>query len=713
MSTSHVVDVETSPPCPPQPPPQEPTDDPSTHTSGPSSPNMKTVASVEEAPTSESNGSSSPEPPDSCNNVVGGVTTLFGDWPHRVAEWQTAEQLTRLRHEVGDRKQLQTVELCVVCGDRASGISNAFFFLEDCNHGGNGGSEPITFKEYKLVTNHQSARVRISANEKSEIVDDNYLGQEKGRTSNAFFFLEDCNHAGNGGSEPITFTEDKLVTNHQSALVRISANEKSEIVDDDYLGQEKGRTDSYFSFEECNVDAGRHYGAISCEGCKGFFKRSIRKQLGYTCRGSRDCEVNKHHRNRCQYCRLQKCLAMGMRTDCECLTKYVSHPAVQSERKPVESKEKVSPFTPAQRGMFKRKSAEEETTVAPVEKESPKSQNSHDHSSDLTTLAHVVTSLAVKNEPSEEEWQKDKDISKAFDTIAKVAGADATFSLQTESEDSESLFEIEGPLLMEFHANFHLRIPSPGSGTSYLNVHYICESASRLLFLSVHWARSIHAFQLLRSEVQMALVKGSWSDLFTLGLAQCSQALSLATILSAIGSHLNASVQQEKCPIYIFLDNPPTPCPDKLSATRVKEVTDHIGKLQAFVNSLLRLQVDDHEFAYLRALALFSQDHQPGARQVEKFQEKAYQELRAYIQQSFPANNDRFPKLLLRLMSLRSLSAAITEELFFAGLIGNVQIDSIIPYILKMEANEPPSCSARTPVTTAATSNPPAPFSPS
>jgi len=62
---------------------------------------------------------------------------------------------------------------------------------------------------------------------------------------------------------------------------------------------------------------GRHYGAISCEGCKGFFKRSIRKQLGYACRGSKICEVTKHHRNRCQYCRLQKCLLMGMRSDCE------------------------------------------------------------------------------------------------------------------------------------------------------------------------------------------------------------------------------------------------------------------------------------------------------------------------------------------------------------------------------------------------------------
>jgi len=61
--------------------------------------------------------------------------------------------------------------------------------------------------------------------------------------------------------------------------------------------------------------SGRHYGAISCEVCKGFFKRSVRKQLSYVCRANQDCEVTKHHRNRCQFCRLQKCLTMGMRAD--------------------------------------------------------------------------------------------------------------------------------------------------------------------------------------------------------------------------------------------------------------------------------------------------------------------------------------------------------------------------------------------------------------
>ncbi|XP_071824708.1 hepatocyte nuclear factor 4-gamma-like isoform X3 [Apostichopus japonicus] len=66
---------------------------------------------------------------------------------------------------------------------------------------------------------------------------------------------------------------------------------------------------------------GKHYGASSCDGCKGFFRRSVRKNHQYTCRFQRGCTVDKDKRNQCRYCRLRKCFRAGMKKE-----------AVQNER---------------------------------------------------------------------------------------------------------------------------------------------------------------------------------------------------------------------------------------------------------------------------------------------------------------------------------------------------------------------------------------------
>ncbi|KAM9783739.1 retinoic acid receptor alpha-B-like [Syngnathus typhle] len=58
--------------------------------------------------------------------------------------------------------------------------------------------------------------------------------------------------------------------------------------------------------------SGYHYGVSACEGCKGFFRRSIQKNMAYTCHRDKVCVINKVTRNRCQSCRLQKCLDVGM-----------------------------------------------------------------------------------------------------------------------------------------------------------------------------------------------------------------------------------------------------------------------------------------------------------------------------------------------------------------------------------------------------------------
>nr|XP_047917063.1 nuclear receptor subfamily 2 group C member 1 isoform X9 [Anser cygnoides] len=486
--------------------------------------------------------------------------------------------------------------------------------------------------------------------------------------------------------------------------------------------------------------SGRHYGAVTCEGCKGFFKRSIRKNLVYSCRGTKDCVINKHHRNRCQYCRLQRCIAFGMKQD-----------SVQCERKPIEvSREKSSNCAASTEKIYIRKDLRSPLAATPTfvtDNETARSTgllesgmfvNIHQSGikseptvlmtpdkveacqGDLSTLANVVTSLANLGKSKDmsqsstelsmieslsngdaslpelqQEEQASSDVTRsrcptsrdtkdgiesmAFDTLAKALNPGESAACQNSDsvegsvqliggETSMNIVEIEGPLLSDAHVAFRLTMPSPMP--EYLNVHYICESASRLLFLSMHWARSIPCFQALGQDNSISLVKACWNELFTLGLAQCSQVMNVANMLAAFVNHLHSSLQQ-----------------DKLPTDRGKLVMEHIFKLQEFCNSMVKLCLDGYEYAYLKAIVLFSPDHSglENVVQIEKFQEKAYMEFQDYVTKAYPDDTYRLSRLLLRLPALRLMSAAITEELFFAGLIGNVQIDSIIPYILRME----------------------------
>uniref|UniRef100_A0A8C5W948 Retinoic acid receptor RXR n=1 Tax=Microcebus murinus TaxID=30608 RepID=A0A8C5W948_MICMU len=102
--------------------------------------------------------------------------------------------------------------------------------------------------------------------------------------------------------------------------------------------------------------SGKHYGVYSCEGCKGFFKRTVRKDLTYTCRDNKDCLIDKRQRNRCQYCRYQKCLAMGMKRE-----------AVQEERQrgKERSENEVESTSSASEDMPVEKILEAELAVEP------------------------------------------------------------------------------------------------------------------------------------------------------------------------------------------------------------------------------------------------------------------------------------------------------------------------------------------------------------
>ncbi|XP_054169171.1 vitamin D3 receptor-like [Oppia nitens] len=60
---------------------------------------------------------------------------------------------------------------------------------------------------------------------------------------------------------------------------------------------------------------GYHFGAISCDSCKSFFKRNFSKYKDkYKCYLGGKCVVEIKTRTNCKKCRLDKCLAAGMST---------------------------------------------------------------------------------------------------------------------------------------------------------------------------------------------------------------------------------------------------------------------------------------------------------------------------------------------------------------------------------------------------------------
>lgn len=336
---------------------------------------------------------------------------------------------------------------------------------------------------------------------------------------------------------------------------------------------------------ECVVcgdkSSGKHYGQFTCEGCKSFFKRSVRRNLTYTCRGSRQCPIDQHHRNQCQYCRLKKCLKMGMRRE-----------AVQRGRVPPTQ----HPF-PGQ-----------------VTWANGDPLNGH------TYLSSFI-SMLLRAEP--------------------------------------------------YPTSRYGQCMQPNN---IMGIENICELAARLLFSAVEWARNIPFFPELQITDQVALLRVSWSELFVLNAAQCSMPLHVAPLLAAAGLHASP-----------------------MAADRVVAFMDHIRIFQEQVEKLKTLHVDSAEYSCLKAIVLFSSDRKPepvpsqrpavngynacglsDATHIENIQEKSQCALEEYVRSQYPNQPTRFGKLLLRLPSLRTVSAQVIEQLFFVRLVGKTPIETLI-----------------------------------
>ncbi|XP_043221625.1 orphan steroid hormone receptor 2-like isoform X4 [Amphibalanus amphitrite] len=429
--------------------------------------------------------------------------------------------------------------------------------------------------------------------------------------------------------------------------------------------------------------SGRHYGVVSCEGCKGFFKRSIRKQLGYQCRGTKDCEVTKYHRNRCQYCRLQKCLSMGMRSDCK-ESRNSSGYSRAADPAPAAAAGDQQAASPALIGTPR-------DTTGSARRTSPDMSNPRFTLQDRinsimessvvqrgygkTTTGFFTESgngsvspsgdgdpLALGGEPAAQDA-----VTRAVDRLTASMAAD---ELPAKPEPEEPL--PDGPLLPEASLTFNV---APPPAQARLDSAYITEIGSRVLISVLGWARGVPAFAALAGDVQESLARARWTELFVLGLFECRETLGLARLLSAVASHLSSTVHERRTQV-----------------GRLRMVTQHLYMIQEFVSALRRLSPSAAELAHLRAIVLFQPDGQePAARpHLRRLTAAATAGLRE--QCGTPA---RLHQLLLRLPALRGMSPLAVDHLFFPEIpltgpvsANQARIEELLPHIIRGDADD-------------------------
>ncbi|XP_068084382.1 photoreceptor-specific nuclear receptor-like [Anabrus simplex] len=431
--------------------------------------------------------------------------------------------------------------------------------------------------------------------------------------------------------------------------------------------------------------SGKHYGVPSCDGCRGFFKRSIRRNLDYVCKENGRCVVDVTRRNQCQACRFNKCLQVNMKRD-----------AVQHERAPRNS------FPHQQHSGLSSRRYPPHVHPAPLLEVPPPYLHPHllypgpfalgkpTPSAPLLGPSTVPLGLQLQFQPLTSP--PTSPLTAGFSRVAKEdevtsseeARADPQPDLK--AHNCEVRFDKSMPIEAGFECDFsfdvdltessvyrhHNRTSSPSVGTNYtlraldltcltlLPAENVYESAAKLLFLAVKWARSIPSFLQLSFRDQAVLLEEAWSELFVLSAAQWALPVDESSLV-------NGAVA------------PPS---------RHTALEEEARRLRETISRFVLLRVDHTEYACLKALVLFKAESR-GLRDpvhVELLQDQTHVMLHEYCAARHKA---RFGKLLLLLPSVHSLSRQSIEELFFRKTVGDVSIERLLGDMVKSTYNSP------------------------
>ncbi|XP_062067538.1 nuclear receptor subfamily 5 group A member 2 isoform X1 [Lepus europaeus] len=439
--------------------------------------------------------------------------------------------------------------------------------------------------------------------------------------------------------------------------------------------------------------SGYHYGLLTCESCKGFFKRTVQNNKRYTCIENQSCQIDKTQRKRCPYCRFQKCLSVGMKLE-----------AVRADRMR-GGRNKFGPMYKRDRALKQQKKAliranglkleamSQVIQAMPSELSiSSAIQNMHSASkglplnhaalppSDYDRSPFVTSPISMTMPPpgSLQGYQayghfpsraiKSEYPDPYSSSPESILGYSYVDSYQTGSPASipQLILELlkcepeEPQVQARIMAYLQQEQANRSKHEKLSTFGLMCKMADQTLFSIVEWARSSIFFRELKVDDQMKLLQNCWSELLIL------DHIYRQVVHGKEGSIYLVTGQQVDHSI--------------IAAQAGATLNNLMSHAQELVVKLRSLQFDQREFVCLKFLVLFSLDvkNLENFQLVEGVQEQVNTALLDYTMCNYPQQTEKFGQLLLRLPEIRAISMQAEEYLYYKHLNGDVPYNNLL-----------------------------------